>query len=56
MNLKLLIISIATVLTQATDIQKDGNVYEPNSENFSDLLKEHEYVLVDFFAPWCGHC
>ena len=37
-------------------IMKDGNVWEPTSVNFSDLLKNHDFALVEFFAPWCGHC
>ncbi|KAG9445584.1 hypothetical protein H6P81_011712 [Aristolochia fimbriata] len=24
--------------------------------NFSDFLKKNPYVMVEFYAPWCGHC
>ncbi|KAL2507523.1 Protein disulfide isomerase-like 1-4 [Forsythia ovata] len=24
--------------------------------NFSDFVDENQYVMVEFYAPWCGHC
>jgi thiol-disulfide isomerase/thioredoxin len=34
----------------------DTHVLILNDKNFSDALTEHAHVLVDFYAPWCGHC
>ncbi len=29
---------------------------ELTNENFQTTIDSNKIVLVDFFAPWCGHC
>lgn len=34
----------------------DGKVLELDDSNFDSAISALDLVLVDFYAPWCGHC
>ena len=40
----------------ASDITKDEGVLVLTKNNFEQALESNKYVLVEFYAPWCGHC
>ena len=44
-------------------IEKAENVFEVedgvlvlNENNFDTAIRDNEFVLAEFYAPWCGHC
>lgn len=49
-------IALALLGAAVVALASDSHVHSLNKDTFTDFIKEHDLVLAEFFAPWCGHC
>nr|XP_033816962.1 protein disulfide-isomerase [Geotrypetes seraphini] len=51
-----LLLLCLVLATGAHDFAEEQDVLVLNKSNFDEALETFKYLLLEFYAPWCGHC
>ena len=54
--LLLLQLSARDTVATGEDFPRDGRVIDLDESNFEAAVRAADFLFVDFYAPWCGHC
>jgi len=52
----LLLLQLRNSQIFAQEIEIENDVLVLTNDNFKKALEEYSMILVEFYAPWCGHC
>jgi protein disulfide-isomerase A1 len=54
--MKTALLVLLCIVGAFAEYEIEEGVYVLTDDNFGQAMNEFDYALVEFYAPWCGHC
>lgn len=51
-----ILLAVSCLSYVIAEIEVEDDVLVITKSNFAEAIKDNEYILIEFYAPWCGHC
>ncbi|CAN7065370.1 unnamed protein product [Brassica oleracea var. botrytis] len=54
--LSILVLALFASSIRSEETETKEFVLTLDHSNFTDTINKHDFIVVEFYAPWCGHC